>query len=645
MDELMTQFIVEARELVQAAIDDLMALESQPDDLMRLDSAFRAIHTLKGSTSLFDMAPLNAALHKAEDNLGRVRAGTAILDITLADAIVAVLEWVDRCVDELERDGVISDALLDRAAGLADALGADHASPVGNAAAAHKKSIAWALELAAGIGGKAAVALRYQPHAECFFGGDDPIALISRVPGLTHLSIEPREPWPAGSALDPFRCNLGFEALSEASLGEVDAVFRLIPDQVEIVPLGETAATEHVPADANETKADAMRSLRVDPDRIDVLLDLVGELMTAKNGMAGLAALATSLPGGSELSRGIASKQKEFDRLSGALYDRVLATRMVPFAQAFRRLPRMVRDLSRRLGRPTELLIQGDAIEADKTIVDELFEPLLHLVRNAMDHGIETAPERLAAGKPAVATLLLRVTGNGDRIAVALSDDGRGIDPAKIRATAIAKGILTAERAAELHDEEALGLLFAAGFSTAAAVSDLSGRGVGLDAVRMTATRLGGSVSLSSRPGSGTTTTLSLPVSFAMTQLLVVSAGGEIYGVPMQSVVETVRLDANAVTPIRSNRAFVLRDRTLPLLSLSDLLGLPAIDQASEITVLVLNIAGQQVGITIDAIEERMETVTRPLGGLLTGMPGVAGTTVLGDGRVLLVLDVAGLLG
>jgi len=291
-------------------------------------------------------------------------------------------------------------------------------------------------------------------------------------------------------------------------------------------------------------------------------------------------------------------------------------------------------------------VIEGDGIEADKTIVDELFEPLLHLVRNAMDHGIELPPQRFAAGKPPVARLSLRVTRAGEQIVVALSDDGRGIDPAAIRQSAIAKGIVTAERAASLSDAATLDLLFAAGFSTASSISDLSGRGVGLDAVRTEIARLGGSVAIDSRIGEGTSINLRLPVSFAMTQLLVVTVDGERYGVPMPSVVETVRVAQDAITPIRAGRAFVLRDRTVPLLSLSRLLDLPdAAPSEKELTVLVLDIHGEPVGIIIDAIAERLETVTRPLGGVLRGIRGIAGTTVLGDGRVLLVLDVAGLIG
>lgn len=641
MDELLHQFILEARELVQAAIDDLMVLEAEPGNAGRLDSAFRAVHTLKGSTALFDLAPLHSALHAAEDNLGRVRSGAARLDAKQIDAICAILEWFDQCVDDLEGYGIVDPDRLQQASALELAL-TGHVEPLHEPAEIN--SAEWAVLLARQSDTDAAVALRYLPHPECFFSGDDPLALVARIPQLTHLSIQQRDPWPRPENFDPFRSNLHFEALSAAPISEVEAIFRLVPDQVEIVPLGSASWPPAEPAQA-EGRSDATRSLRVDPARIDALLDLVGELITTKNGMAALGTMASELPGGVELARSISALQKDLDRLSGALHRGVLQTRMVPLSQAFHRLPRMVRELSRRLSKPVHLQVEGDTIEADKTIVDELFEPLLHLVRNAIDHGIETAGERSAASKPATARIALRVISEGDTMLVSLSDDGRGIDPVVVRGTALRKGLVTADQAATLYERDTLDLLFMPGFSTAQAVSDLSGRGVGLDAVRTDIARLGGTVSLDSRLGQGTTTTMRLPISFAMTQLLVVSVSGERYGVPMQDVVETLRIKADAITPIRANRAFVLRERTVPLLSLSDLLGLPSAVANDEMIVLVMDLAGQLVGVVIDGINERIETITRPLGGLLSGMPGMAGTAVLGSGQVLLVLDMAELVG
>jgi two-component system chemotaxis sensor kinase CheA len=644
MDELMPQFIVEARDLVQAAIDDLFVLRDEPDSTARLNSAFRAFHTLKGSAALFNLTELQSVLHLAENTLARLRSGESVLGAEQIDSLVAVLEWVEACVDDIESSGAIRRDLLEDAERLQDAFDPDQEAPA-TAADTGATTLDWAIALAARVGGDPTVALRYQPHSECFFSGDDPIAIVSRVPLLRHVAISHGDPLLASGFYDPFRSNLIFEVLSGAPISEVEAIFHLIPDQVEIVPLGITEDAPSVDPDRSHTGVQGARPLRIDAARIDALLFTIGELITIKNGVANLVSTASELGGGANLKAAIATTQKNLDRVVGKLYADVLQTRMVPLAQAFRRLPRMVHDLSRRLGRPTALVIEGDELEADKTIVDELFEPLLHLVRNAMDHGIEGPKERFKAGKPATAKLSLNAAQSGERIVLSLSDDGRGIDPEAIREIAVSKRLISAEQSARLDDAAALDLLFEAGFSTAATVNDLSGRGVGLDAVRTEITRLGGAIQLASRVGEGTTFTLSLPVSFAMSQLLVLSVAGERYGVPMQNVVQTVRLNRSDVSPIRENQAFVLRDRVIPLLSLSALLGLgEAAEPKDELTVLVLSLEDDHLGVIVDNIAERVETITRPLGGLLTGVRGIAGTTVLGDGQILLVLDVAELI-
>lgn len=645
MDELMAQFIVEARELVQAAIDDLFVLAAEPGNAERVNSAFRSVHTLKGSVALFDMAPLQSVLHRAETNLDRVRSGARAIDREQIDALVAVLEWIDACVDDVERQQFIGPDLLESArrfdAALDPDAGGDRSAENDDAEA----SAAWARALASSVDVACTVALRYTPHPECYFSGDDPVAVLSRVPQLTYLSFSPRDPWPSPDRYDPFRANLVFEALSAAPPSDVAAVFQLVPDQVEIVPIGASRQPSAVDADPDTPRGDGARSLRIDSARLDALLLTVGELMTIKNGFGELAAGARALQGGGELARAIAATQKQLDQVVGTLYGDVLQTRMVPVAQAFRRLPRVVHDLARRLDKPADLVIVGDDIGADKTIVDQLFEPMLHIVRNAMDHGVETPAERSACGKPAKAKLLLEVARQGEQIVLRFSDDGRGIDPATLRAAAVRRNVVSAEQASRLDDRAALELLFHAGFSTAAEVSDLSGRGVGLDVVRAEVNRLGGTVEIGSRIGRGTEVAMRLPLSFAMTQLLVLSVAGERYGVPLADVAETVRLNRKDILPVRENQAFLLRDRVVPLLSLVSLLGLPENRVAApDVTVLVLALGQGRVGVTVDAIAERVEMVTKPLEGLLSGAPGIAGTTVLGDGQVLLVLDMAELI-
>jgi two-component system chemotaxis sensor kinase CheA len=318
-----------------------------------------------------------------------------------------------------------------------------------------------------------------------------------------------------------------------------------------------------------------------------------------------------------------------------------MAVRMLPVDHVFQRFPRLVRDTARRLGKQVELVMQGGETEADKTIVEALADPLIHMVRNSLDHGIEPPAERVAAGKPAAGTLRLEARGENDHVLIRIADDGRGLDPARLRARVVEKRLMEPERAAALPDQEACELIFLPGFSTAAQVSDLSGRGVGMDVVRSVIERAGGRVGLSSRPGEGMTVEITLPLSMAVTRLMTVACGERLFGVPMGLVVETVRLPRAALHGLADREAFVLRDRVVPLLRLAHLLDLPEAgdDTAAEEAILVVRIRGERLGIVVGAFCEVMEAIVKPLDGVLAGLPGLAGTTLLGDGRVLLILD------
>jgi two-component system chemotaxis sensor kinase CheA len=314
---------------------------------------------------------------------------------------------------------------------------------------------------------------------------------------------------------------------------------------------------------------------------------------------------------------------------------------MVPVAQVFRSFPRLVRDMSQRLEKKVRLVTHGETTESDKAVVDRLFEPLLHLVRNALDHGIESPEQRRSAGKDEGATITMQASRVGDRLVVEVVDDGRGIDPAIVRRSARERGLIAADELAALPDEQVIDLIFSAGFSTAAEVSDISGRGVGMDVVRATVERIGGRASVTSRFGAGTTVRLDLPMNIALSRIMVVEAGGQMFGIPMDAVTETVRLGRDRISRIKNNDGFVLRDRVVPICSLAELMKLPAAPTPAADTrlVLVTEISGKVTALEVDAIQDRLEVVLKPLQGLLANARGYAGTTLLGDGRVLLVLD------
>jgi len=398
------------------------------------------------------------------------------------------------------------------------------------------------------------------------------------------------------------------------------------------------------PADITERPAD--RVLRVSEAKIEALVNLAGELVVAKNALAHSAKRASEALGRHEVAASIQRDHDIIDRLVTELHGTILQLRMVPVAQVFRAFPRLVRDMSRQLDKNVALTTRGDTTEADKTIVDRLFEPLVHLVRNAVDHGIESPAQRGAAGKPATATISIGASRIGDRLLVEITDDGRGMDPAAIRRKAFERQLMPADELNALTDKQVVDLVFAAGLSTAAEVSDISGRGIGMDVVRTAVERIGGRVSLDSNVGKGTTVRLDLPMTIAMSRIMVVETSGQLFGISMDAVSETVRIPPDRISQIKNNNGFVLRDRIVPIISLSEIMKLP--QPPKQVTdarlLVVMEAAGKIAAFEIDAIRDRVDVVLKPMQGLLAGARGYAGTTLLGDGQVLLVLDVKELL-
>ena len=388
------------------------------------------------------------------------------------------------------------------------------------------------------------------------------------------------------------------------------------------------------------------RVLRVSEAKIEALVNLAGELVVAKNTLAHSAKCAEEELVGRGAIEAIRRDHQAIERLVLELHGLILQLRMVPVGQVFQSFPRLARDISRQLGKKVELAMRGEGTEADKTIVDRLFEPLVHLVRNAVDHGIENPGQRLAAGKPETATVSIEASRIGDRFLVHVADDGRGIDPGVIRRKASEKRMIAPGELAALTDEQVIELVFAPGFSTTSEVSDISGRGIGMDVVRTAVEQIGGRVSLQSRAGIGTTVQLDLPTTIAMSRIMVVEAGGQLFGISMDAVSETVRVTPDRISQIKNNNGFLFRDRVVPIVALAELMKLPA--QAKDATfaklLVVMEASGRVAALEIEAIHDRLDVVLKPMQGLLAGARGYAGTTLLGNGQVLLVLDIKELL-
>ncbi|GAA4257685.1 chemotaxis protein CheA [Azospirillum formosense] len=726
MSALFEQFVLESRDLLEAAGAALLRLERDPADKAAVNDLFRALHTLKGATALFDMAPFTRMVHAGEDALMAMRDGRATMSGDLADRLLELLDTGAAWVDELEHGHSLPDHADARAQALEVALRAALGGPAEAADTSIPAGFAWVNDLPetdrAKAAGRAVTAITYDPAEECFFAGDDPLDLCRRIPDLLLLRIESAVAWPPLTELDPYRCALRFRALSGAPKDRLTHLFRGVPDQVSLATVTIPALAEPAPLAAPPSLATALlreqvrilglpgsdeetaarraavlraarniliaegrdvegltleraaegpadtlmrciasladgpavtspatsatagpparRTLRVDAERMDRLMALVSELVVAKGSLPYLVREAQEGRSADALVHGIKEAHGRIDSIVGDLQDAVLRLRLLPLSRVFDPLPRLVRDTARRLGKSVELHLSGGETEADKDILDILGEPLLHLVRNALDHGVETPERRRAAGKPEVAALRVRAFQDSGGVVVEVSDDGAGIDAEAVRRKAVVQGAMTAEQATALSDTEALRLIFLPGVSTSETVSDLSGRGVGMDAVRGAVEQAGGRVEVASTPGAGTRFRLVLPLTMMVTRLVTVETAGALYGFPVTLVTGMQRVPHGAIRRMKHAESVVVQDAVVPLLRLRRLLNLPEDErERSGEAVLLMDFGGQPMALVVDAFLERADVVLKPMTGLLARLRGYAGTAVLGDGRLLLALN------
>jgi two-component system chemotaxis sensor kinase CheA len=615
VNEFIEQFVLESRELVEQATADLLALEKTPGDASRLDSAFRAFHTLKGGAGIVEFAAMERTVHGAEDVLSEVRSGKRAITTQVVGNCLACLDMVVRWLDGIERSGELPQ---DADAGAA-AVAARFAQPA--AAGAH------------GLTAAARGVLEFQ------------VALVN-------------ESTPRGSA--GRLASAGVVAAnvlrSAGRSSDADRVLRAMQSSLDAgAPAGLRAAIEEVlgggssmaapaPQSAFEVEPERKaRTLRVDAARVDALVDLTAELTVAKNSIGHAATLIDKDQ--PHLGDMLRARHAVLHRLVGELQHAVRGMRVLPLEHVFQRFPRLVREMAAELGKPANLVIEGGDTQADKAIVENLFEPLVHVMRNAIDHGIESAATRAALHKPAAATIRLAASRQGEHVVVEVSDDGQGIDVDRVRELALERGLVAEEVLRAMSDEAVIDIIFEPGFSTAETVTGLSGRGVGMDAVRAAVGRLAGQVGVESRAGGGTTIRFTLPFSMMMTPVMVVGSGGQAYGIPLDAVVETLRIGADKVSPIGTSQVVVVRDRTIPLIDLSKALDpTQAEGQEPEVTLVITRIEGHYGALRVDRVGERMEVMMRPLEGILAGIRGLAGSTLLGDGSVLLILDLGTLL-
>lgn len=662
-------FLAEMEELLQLLDEDLVRLEREPGNSELLQEIFRAAHTIKGSAATIGHQPMAGLTHAMETLLDRLRRGELHVTAAIVDTLLAALDALRTLKEEvatLQESGLdisfLTAALQEHAAPSGATLQAGEAPVSGEAAepepsAGHSADEATTdvmavYEVQVGLAQNEWTAVRALQ-----------VMLEAGRHGNVETTVPPREEIEAGrvggslrlvlrDVADPQRLAEALEAIEDvtglalhprpADLPHKQGERRDVPvAPVEGRPVMGTAGA--LPGGRNGGRQ--AKTVRIDVERLDTLMNLAGELVINRTRLAQLAARLEERYGDDSLIGGLAESVQQVSRISDRLQEEIMKSRMLPIETVFNRFPRLVRDLSSKLGKRVDLVVQGQDTELDRSVLEEISDPLIHLLRNAVDHGIETPEERRAAGKPESGTIRLCARHEDNHIVIELEDDGRGIDIARVKASAVERGILAADVAERLPDSQALRLIFEPGLSTARQVSDLSGRGVGMDIVRANIEKLNGTIDVYSAPGAGTRFTIKLPLTLAIIQALLVAVGEGTYAVPLAAVTETLRVAPHEIQYVNNREVIQLRGQVLPLVRLHAVLGCePGSREGSYTYVVSVRMGQEQAGLIVDELLGGQEIVIKPLGAFLGEIPGIAGAALLGDGRLALIIDVLGLL-
>ncbi len=600
MVEIVESFIVETQEIFENLDQDLVQLESTPDDMELINRIFRAVHTVKGTAGFLSFDQMSTLAHRFEDVLNKMRKGQLAFEPWMLDTMLEAFDLMK----------VLLQQVIDRK--LEDIDMSDILSRLEN--------------IASGAGENSDV---QQPSAE------------------TTSSKVSEE-----SSADEDNTLQSEEPVEEESAAATAQEPAEKPQAKPETTKTETAAKSSQSASkTKQTKPASPKigrivesTIRVDVERLDNLMNLVGELVLGRNRLAQIVSNIRLAGGLDAEHQELVDTTTQIDFITAELQNAVMKTRMVQIGRIFNKFPRLIRDLSREFQKEIELITEGEETELDKSVIEEISDPLVHLIRNAVDHGIETPEEREKLGKPRKGHVYLRAGHEGNHIVIEIEDDGKGIDPEKIKAKAVEKGIITADEAREMSTTEAYNLIFMPGFSTAQKLTSVSGRGVGMDVVKTNITKLNGMIAVQSEVGKGTRFVLKLPLTLAIIQGLLVRVADEIFAVPLSSVIEVVRTTKEDVNSIKGEEVIRLRDSVLPLIHVKDVYGVPGEARDDRFYTVVVGIGNRRYGLIVDEMLGQKEIVIKPLGAYLENTPGIAGSTILGDGRVIMILDIGEML-
>lgn len=578
--ELLEGFLTETTELLEKLDDDLISLEKSADDAELMNRVFRSIHTVKGASSFLGFDLLVKVTHRTEDVLNRLRKGEMTVSPELMDILLEAVDLVKILVSDIKA-GEIQEREIDPTIARLEAL----------------------------------MAVSSNQQAA-------PAATDTSPPTPQTESLQEQVSQPEENSAPPVSTSSPAEPKLKKDL----------PAQVKAVKPPAEELTDNT-------------TVRIDVKRIDDLMNQVGELVLERNRLLQLDSDYRSGVNLENFSEEFAKLAKRVNFITSEVQMQVLKIRMIPVEKVFKKFPRIVRNLARDLGKEVELQVFGEETELDRSVVDEIGDPLTHLIRNSLDHGIEMPEERERAGKPRMGTVVLSANHEGNQIVISIKDDGKGIDPDRVATKALEKGLITQSQLAAMGAREVLDLIFLPGFSTKEVATDLSGRGVGMDVVRTNIKKLNGIIDIRNEPGRGSEFLLRLPLTLAIIQSLLVEVEGEIYSIPLSAVFETLRIEGNEFHMVGGQEVMKLRDSVLPLVRLDRLFSVQSLDQQrAACYVVVIGVAEKRVGVIVTRLLGQQEVAIKSLGKYLARLPGIAGSTILGDGRVALIVDPVGLV-
>ncbi|RVY27869.1 hybrid sensor histidine kinase/response regulator [Helicobacter pylori] len=646
LQEIMEDFLIEAFEMNEQLDQDLVELEHNPEDLDLLNRIFRVAHTIKGSSSFLNLNILTHLTHNMEDVLNRARKGEIKITPDIMDVVLRSIDLMKTLLVTIRDTG--SDTNNGKENEIEEAVKQLQAITSQNLEGAKETS-----------GAKEAPKEENKEEAK-----EEVKENKTKAPAAENSASDN----PLADEPDLDYANMSAEEV-EAEIErllnkrqEADKERRAQKKQEakqEVTPTKETPKTETPKAPKTETKAKAKadteenkapsigveQTVRVDVRRLDHLMNLIGELVLGKNRLIRIYSDVEERYDGEKFLEELNQVVSSISAVTTDLQLAVMKTRMQPVGKVFNKFPRMVRDLSRELGKSIELIIEGEETELDKSIVEEIGDPLIHIIRNSCDHGIEPLEERRRLNKPETGKVQLSAYNEGNHIVIKISDDGKGLDPVMLKEKAIEKGVISERDAEGMSDREAFNLIFKPGFSTAKVVSNVSGRGVGMDVVKTNIEKLNGIIEIDSEVGVGTTQKLKIPLTLAIIQALLVGVQEEYYAIPLSSVLETVRISQDEIYTVDGKSVLRLRDEVLSLVRLSDIFKVDAIlESNSDVYVVIIGLADQKIGVIVDYLIGQEEVVIKSLGYYLKNTRGIAGATVRGDGKITLIVDVGAMM-